>query len=299
MSTIGNGIRKMPTDQCEHYPRISQAILLLVLFVLVVVAFGVVLGILGGILGYPFHRHPAAMAAANLAAAAFVLRRGLKKTEAPFAQVFPFTPFRASLLFPMSLTIIGLHILLSEMDNLLRTVLPMPAWLSELFSDLAAGHTSLWGSVLALVIVAPLTEELLFRGLILRGFLSHYTATKAVLASAMLFALVHLNPWQAPAALVLGLLLAWWFLRTRSLLPCLFGHALGNALPFIFGVILQLKIRGFTGEFSREVEFQPLWFDALGILLAGVGLWLLTSMFRGARLPPRDAPLTSPPDPDS
>lgn len=299
MSTIGNGIRKMPTDQCEHYPRISQAILLLVLFILVVVAFGVVLGLFGSIVGYPLHKHPAAIAAANLAAAAFVLRRGLKKTEAPFAQVFPFTPFRASLLFPMSLTIIGLIILLSEMDNLLRTVLPMPAWLSEVLSDLTRGQTSLWGSVVALVIVAPLTEELLFRGLILRGFLSHYTATKAVLASAMLFAVVHLNPWQAPAATVLGLLLAWWFLRTRSLLPCLFGHALGNALPFIFRVILQLKIRGFTGEFPREVEFQPLWFDALGIVLAGVGLWLLTSMFRGARLPPRDARLTSPPDPDS
>lgn len=213
--------------------------------------------------------------------------------------MFPFTPFRASLLFPMSLTIIGLHILLSEMDNLLRTVLPMPTWCSEVLSDLTRGQTSLWGSVVLLVIVAPLTEELLFRGLILRGFLSHYTATKAVLASAMLFAVVHLNPWQAPAALVLGLLLAWWFLRTRSLLPCLFGHALGNALPFIFGVILQLKIRGFTGEFPREVEFQPLWFDALGILLAGVGLWLLTSMFRGARLPPRDPQPTSPPGPDS
>ena len=268
-------------DQCEHYPRISQAIVLLLLFVLLVVAFGVVLGVLGSIVGYPLHEQPEALAAANLAAAACVLRRGLRKAKAPLAQVFPFTPFRLSLLLPMSLTIVGVCVLLSDMDNLLRTILPMPAWCRELFSDLVGGETSLWGSVVLLVIVAPLTEELLFRGLMLRGFLSHYTTRKAVLASAILFAAIHLNPWQLPAAMVLGLLFAWWFLRTRSLLPCLFGHALANALPLVFATVLPVEIRGLTGMFSGEVEFQPLWLDALAALLVGVGLWLLVRMFRG------------------
>ena len=63
------------------------------------------------------------------------------------------------------------------------------------FETLVGGP--LWGALLAVVIVAPLTEELLFRGVILRGLLLHYSAPKAVIASSLMFGLVHLNPWQA------------------------------------------------------------------------------------------------------
>jgi len=293
MSRTEDGGGAVLLELVQEYPRISQAIWLLVLFVLLVVAFGAVLGIFGGALGQPVHEHPAAIAVVNLAAAGVVLKRGLKRTGAPFSQVFRFPRFRASLLFPMSVTVVGVHILLSEVDNLLRTVLPMPAWLAEVFGDLSAGGTSLWGSVLVLVVVAPLTEELLFRGLILRGFLSQYTVRRAVFASSLLFALIHLNPWQFATGAVLGVLFAWWFIETRSLLPCLYGHALMNSLGLLIGAVLRVEIRGYTGGFVGPVEFQPLWFDALGILLVGVGLWLLVGMFRRARLHPKDSPAVS------
>jgi hypothetical protein len=78
----------------------------------------------------------------------------------------------------------------------------------------------------------------------------------------------------------LGLLLAWWFVETRSLVPCLFGHALANAVPVVVPRLLSVDIPGFTGGLSTAVEFQPLWFDLLGCLLVGVGLWLLARMFR-------------------
>jgi len=271
----------MSTDEAERYPGIAQAIRLLLLFLLLALVFGGVLGLVGGIIGSPLHEQPEALAAVNLAAAVCVFRRGLRKAKAPFAQVFPFTRFRLSLLVPMSLTVIAAFALLSEMDNLLRTVLPMPSWCSDFFSDLVGGQTSLWGSAVLLVVVAPLTEELLFRGLILRGFLSRYTTRKAVVASALLFATAHLNPWQMPAAMVLGLLLAWWFLRTGSLLPCLFGHALLNAVPLLLNAVLHVEIRGLTGSPSGEVAFQPFWLDVAAAVVAGIGLWLLVRMFKG------------------
>jgi len=277
--------------QSNPYPRISQAIRLLVLFVALQLAFGLLLGLLGGVLGYPLHRHPAAVALLSLVAASLVLLWGLKRTRASLREVFPLVPIRISLLLPITLTIIGAHILLSEMDNLLRTVLPMPAWLADFFTNLTQAETSLWGSALALVVVAPLTEELLFRGLILRGFLTNYTVRKAVVASAILFAVVHLNPWQAPTAALLGVLLAWWFVETRSLLPCLFGHALANALPLICATVLPVKIPGFTGGLSTQVEFQPLWFDLLGALLVGLGIWLLVQRFREADDTPAQDPV--------
>lgn len=127
--------------------------------------------------------------------------------------------------------------------------------------------------------VASLTEELLVRGLILRGFLGHYRARKAILASAIFFAVLHLNPWQFIGATALGVLFAWWFIQTRSMLPCFLGHAFANALPLTASVLLPFEIPGYTSDF-RTVQFQPLWFDLMGLVLGVIGIWLLIHQFR-------------------
>jgi len=293
-------------NQGNCYPGIRQAIWLLVLIVLLQIVLGVIVGMLGAVVNVPLVEHPAILGVINLIAIGLVLMLGLKKTKAPFKEVFPLSTIKISLLLLMSLTVIGMGILISEVDNLFRSVLPMPQWLADLFMNLL-GH---WSSIILLVIVAPLTEELLFRGLILRGFLSRYTVGKAVLASAILFGLLHLNPWQFLGAVILGVLFAWWFVQTGSLLPCLFGHALHNAVPLILMGIFQLDIQGFTSEtttveskldsvpeglkkfmgFTSEttVEFQPLWLDFVGLLLAWLGMWLLIRMFRETETPPSE-----------
>ena len=260
-------------DNC--YPGIRQAIWLLVLIVLLTIVLSIIVAIIGEIVNVPLAEHPAILGVISLIAFGIILMRGLKKTKAPFKKVFPLSTIQISLLFPMSLTVIGMGILLSEIDNLFRIVLPMPQWLAEFFMDLFR-H---WSSIIPLVIVAPLTEELLFRGLILRGFLGRYTVRKAVIASAILFGLFHFNPWQFLGAAILGVLFAWWFVQTGSLLPCLFGHALHNAVPLILIGIFHLEIQGFTSE-PTTVEFQPLWLDLVGLLLAWLGICLLIRKFR-------------------
>jgi membrane protease YdiL (CAAX protease family) len=265
-------------NQSNHYPSISQAISLLVLVFFLMIMLSISVGILEVIVDFPFTKHPATLAVVNLIAIGLILMWGLKKVKASFKNVFSLVPIRISLFLPISLTIIGVGILLSELDNLLRTVLPMPAGIADFYAKLLLGQTSLWGSFVVLVVVAPLTEELLFRGFILRGFLSHYSRRKAVLASAILFGAFHLNPWQFLEATILGVLFAWLFVRTRSLLPCIYGHALINALPIILLGILNLEIPGVTSELTK-VEFQPLWLDLFGLFLAGLGLWLLKRMF--------------------
>jgi len=200
------------------------------------------------------------------------------------------------LLIPMCLVIIGISIVGSELDNAFRALLPPPDWLNDIFLRLAGHDTSLWGSILALVIVAPVTEELLFRGLILRGFLSHYRVHTALVTSALLFGLFHLNPWQFVHTTAIGLLFAWWFLKTRSLIPCILGHALNNGQVFILRDIFGLDISGYTTGVGGEVQFQPLWLDAVGAVLLVCGIWLLTRIFRQrayARLP--EASVEKPP----
>ena len=261
-------------EQRPHYPRLLQAIWLLVVALLVQTALTVLSEVLGRLARHPLTQHPASIAVVNLLAFGPIIIWGLRKTKAPFTDVFPCVPVRPALFVPMGLTVIGAGILLSECDNLLRAVLPAPPVIADLLNRLAGARTSLWGSLLVLVIVAPVTEELLFRGIILRGFLSHYGPGKAILASALLFALFHVNPWQFVSAAWLGALFAWWFVRTRSLVPCLFGHALSNGMPSIVGRVFHLNVPGYTSEMTTHVVFQPLWFDCVGLLLAGAGVWL-------------------------
>ena len=272
---------RLEADMTEKYsyPNIPQSVWILVLLSILMGVLSIPFVMLESDDGFQLSRHPAVLALINLIAFGLILARGLKRARASIREICPLVSVRLSLLFPMALTVFGTSILISEADNLLRTLLPPPALFSDYLKSLVSAEISLWGSIVSLVVVAPLTEELLMRGLILRGFLSHYSARKAILASAILFGLLHLNPWQFIGATTLGILFAWWFIETRSMLPCLFGHALANAVPLTATVLFQLEIPGFTSGFE-QVEFQPLWLDCLGVVLAALGIWLLIHQFR-------------------
>jgi hypothetical protein len=264
----------------RQYPNIAQAIGLLLLALLLQILLAIPIAALSMGMNKPLLENPLTIAVVNLVAIGLVLLLGLKKTQARFEEAFRFKPVRVVWLLPMMLTVVGMSILLSEADNGLRSILPMPSWIAKIFENLLNPQKNFWGSIFAAVIVAPLTEELLFRGLILRGFLSHYSTPKAIIVSALLFGFFHLNPWQFTGAVVLGAIFAWWFVKTRSLLPCIFGHALNNALPLVLLAVPQLQIPGYSAEPATRVEFQPLWFNLLGLVLAGAGLWLLARELR-------------------
>ena len=72
----------------------------------------------------------------------------------------------------------------------------------------------------AVGLLAPLVEEIVFRGAILRALLSQFSkAWVAILISAVLFAAIHANPAQMPHAFVVGLLLGWMYWRTSASWP--------------------------------------------------------------------------------
>jgi membrane protease YdiL (CAAX protease family) len=82
-------------------------------------------------------------------------------------------------------------------------------------------------------IFGPLVEELYFRGYICRAYLTALGERWAYLASAAGFALVHLNlPAMAPI-FAMGLVLAWLYNRTRSVVPCAIAHGFNNSVAFV------------------------------------------------------------------
>ena len=264
--------------QKVFYPGIKQAIWFLILAWIIAFLLEILVLIIQSFIKVPFDEHPVFHALFNIIWLFLVLLWGFKKTKAPFEEVFPLKSFDTSLLLPVIITIFGIVILLSEADNIFRTFLPMPEKLAEFFRDYLAGEKSFLGSFFLLVIVAPVTEEALFRGLVLRGFLIRYSVRKAILVSALLFGMFHLLPWQIFSGFIAGILFAWLFIKTGSLLPCIIAHAVSNSVPSIL-ILTKFRIPGFTGDMTT-VEHQPLWFDFIGLVLAAAGLYWLVRIFK-------------------
>jgi membrane protease YdiL (CAAX protease family) len=202
-----------------------------------------------------------------------VLYIGLKKTNKPWNSVFKLNKVPLFTWISATVFMIGLIIVFSEFDNLLNYVLPMPAFLQEVFNGLAADQPLIL-SVIALGITPAVTEELLFRGLILDGFTGNYSKRKAVIASSLLFGLVHLNPWQFFSGCFIGLILGWLCLNTNSILLGIYIHFFNNTLYTITSYY-EPPIPGFNANYLTPVQFQPLWLDLTGVVILGLGTVLL------------------------
>ena len=119
-------------------------------------------------------------------------------------------------------------------------------WLQELLPalpDMASDtlmkiiHTT--GGYFALAILAPVAEEIVFRGAILHRLLDTSTGHwPAILVSALLFALVHINPAQMPHAFLMGIMLGWIYYRAGSAIPCIVFHWLNNTMAYFIALML-------------------------------------------------------------
>lgn len=177
-------------------------------------------------------------------------------------------------LIPMTLTILGLQILLSEVGIFTERIIPMNDFWIKAFNSMLGNGFATWKVILGVAVIAPITEEIVFRGMILKGFLKHYSVRKSIILSALLFGLAHMNPWQFVSAFAAGIILGWWYVKTGSIITTIFGHALNNGMIFIIEAI-GLSIPGYNAALSAS-NHQPVWFDLLGaVLLAGGIVWLI------------------------
>ncbi len=86
---------------------------------------------------------------------------------------------------------------------------------------------------LILGILAPITEEIVFRGALLRVLLETFGHQKrwiAIVISALIFAVIHGNVAQGTHAFIGGIALGWLYMRTRSVLPGIVLHWVNNSI---------------------------------------------------------------------
>ena len=112
---------------------------------------------------------------------------------------------------------------------------PMPAWLEETMKQML--NAPLWITLISVSVFAPLFEEWLCRGVVLRGLLAKSSPLTAITVSAAFFAVIHFNPWQALPAFILGLLFGYVYYKTGSLKLTMLMHCANNTMAAIFSRI--------------------------------------------------------------
>ena len=122
-------------------------------------------------------------------------------------------------------------------------LVPMTDFFREMIREMVLEMASDQGLLMfiALVIAAPILEELIFRGIMLDGLLRIYSPTKAVIVSSLLFGLIHLNPAQFVGGALVGGFMGWVYVHTRSVLATILIHAAFNLTAFTESYFIDVE----------------------------------------------------------
>ena len=144
------------------------------------------------------------------------------------------------------------------MSDIINAQMPaMPSWLEDALESMTDGNVII--NLLCVSVMAPIFEEWLCRGEILRGLLNakgkdgarRMAPGWAIVISALFFALIHANPWQAIPAFILGCLFGYVYYRTGSLKLTMLMHCVNNTIA-----VIASRIPAF--------EDSDYWIDAVG-----------------------------------
>ncbi|MGI9334863.1 MAG: CPBP family intramembrane glutamic endopeptidase [Gammaproteobacteria bacterium] len=175
---------------------------------------------------------------------------------------------------PISLVTIGANWWFVDLCNLIVPVHSVSQAEYDMMVQMIQGGVV---SFISVGVVGPVLEEMLFRGVLLRGFLQHYDVLPAIFLSATVFAIFHFTLSQLPVAFGIGCFLGWLYWRTRSLWPCILAHATYN---------LTVLVTYAHSSDTRVQSMDPGWsegglaIDALSFLVSAAGFVMLSKILR-------------------
>ena len=129
--------------------------------------------------------------------------------------------------------------------------------------------------IISIAIMAPLVEELLFRGAI-QGHLQRkgMKPLYAILIASAVFGIVHMNPIQIPFAFAIGMIFGWLYYRTGSVVPGMIGHFINNSIATIqMALLSKEELNTKTIDLIGEVPTYLLFAASLAVTI-GMFLYL-------------------------
>lgn len=180
----------------------------------------------------------------------------------PPKAAFPFKRPQPMMLVPA----VFISLAVSVLGSLATSVISRLLGVFGLIPIMPAINTpsSLKGFVFALLnlcILPALLEECVFRGVLMQS-LRRFGDGFALMTSAVVFSILHLNLLQAPVALLMGLVMGYFVLRTGSLWTGIIIHFFNNLLALLQQLVMD-RISSSVGELTNLLV-------VLGYLLLGL-----------------------------
>lgn len=166
----------------------------------------------------------------------------------------------------------GMMLISEFLTGLIPTTGPI---FGELYKSFVAQMSAISLDPVALIIMvavlAPILEEILFRGIIMKAMLNNgMDPMKAIFFSALIFGAIHGYPWQFLGAFLLGLVLGLVYLKTKSLLTSILLHAFNNFIAAM--MIIYTKDESFNQSFN----IPELYILISGIAIFGISYYIFT-----------------------
>lgn len=136
-------------------------------------------------------------------------------------------------------------------------------------------------TLLAVVVIAPVAEELLFRGMLTEMLRRHTGTAAAVIVSSVVFALMHLQPAVMIDAFLAGMALCYIYFLTRSIYACILLHMFNNAIAMSMQV-LEYQDKTFGEIIDSSSLYFIIYAVALVVAVAGA-MHAVTTIGRSGR----------------
>ena len=194
----------------------------------------------------------------------------LVRKKYPLFESLRFNPVSKNTAYATLLLSLGAMVISDEINILVDMVIPMPDSFLQVEAMLKPDNSlSLVLLIFTVVILAPIGEEILFR-----GFLQKYLEnawgdiTRAILFSSLFFAAIHFNPYWMIQIYFLGVLLGYLAWKTDSVIPCIIFHVIINSTSLLFTYL------------GDSFESLILWHGHLNPLLLVLGGYLFWIGFK-------------------
>ena len=125
-----------------------------------------------------------------------------------------------------------------------------------------------WSSFLLAAVFAPIFEEWRGRGMILLVLLTKMKPGWAIVISALFFALIHMNPWQALNAFIIGVIMGYVYYKSGSLLLTMLIHFVNNASAVIMSQIPSLSDKDYLIDLMDRSTYMVVYVVGVAVLLA-------------------------------
>ncbi len=188
-------------------------------------------------------------------------------------KITPFAPF-------LIMATVSLNFAMSEINSLIISLLSPNVSMNILGSG--GGSISaleVFLLVVSTAVIPGIVEEIMFRGIILTNLIPYGRGT-AIVCSALLFGLMHMNPSQFFYTTLMGIVLGYIYVRTRSIWICVLIHFTNNAL----GILQQIFYQCY--DTARATELMGILMMSVSVLgLASIGVLMIVRYAKRAAQP--------------